>query len=66
MALDPLVLVARQIMSIDAAARLFCIVTVQLLFAATRVINRQLHGGRGGYIDSRPFGSTVTRFNTAF
>ena len=42
LALDPLVLGARLIMSIDAAVRLFCIITVLLLFLGTRLVNRIL------------------------
>lgn len=44
LALELFVLPARQVMSIDLALRAFCIVTMLLLFAGTRLVNRILGG----------------------
>jgi hypothetical protein len=46
LALDVFVVAARQVMSIDAAVRLFCISTVLMLFLGTRLVNRELGGVR--------------------
>jgi hypothetical protein len=45
LALEIFVLAARQVMSIDMAVRMFCIVTILLLFFGTRLVNRTLSGG---------------------
>lgn len=49
LALDIFVVGARQLMSIDMAVRIFCIITVLLLFCGTRIINREL-GGKSSHI----------------
>jgi hypothetical protein len=44
MALEIFVYLARQVMSIEAAMRLFCITTILLLYVGTRFVNRALSG----------------------
>jgi hypothetical protein len=44
LALEIFVYLARQVMSIEAAMRLFCIATILLLYAGTRFVNRTLSG----------------------
>lgn len=46
LALEIFVLAARQVMSIDLAVRMFCIVTVIMLLLGTRTVNRELSGGQ--------------------
>jgi len=54
LALEIFVLAARQLMSIDEAVRAFCISTMLLLFLGTRLINRELSGGRARMYRAAP------------
>ncbi len=46
LALEIFVVVARQVMSIDLAMRMFCIATVLMLCLGTRLVNRELSSGQ--------------------
>ncbi len=55
LALDIFVFAAHHVMPIDSAVRLFCVATLGLIFAGTRLVNRQLGGEQSRVYRVAPF-----------